>query len=172
MSFLDIPLLLAIGSFITTVVAESSINYSVVGIPSSNDNEFGVLIDDIVYRLSPSKEDSTILFQVEAPIAETKYHFVELNKDTNDIVHEEDFDRQPIETQINQVYGRSWTTQSVKTFKKIYEQEVYRNIHKTNLHPEDEIPSIHIVADQNEIDRIHDHYNQDITVQANLTLIG
>ncbi|KAI9260039.1 coth protein-domain-containing protein [Helicostylum pulchrum] len=165
-----ISLLFVIGSVISTAVA-TSITYSVVGLPSSEDNEFGVLVDGTVYKLAPSEEDATILFKAEAPVAETNYHFVELRKDTDEIVHREEFDREPIVRQINQVYGRSWTTQSVKKFERIYDAFGFR--HESDLHPEDEIPSIHIVADQGEIDRIHDHYNQKkMKVKADVTIIG
>lgn len=128
------------------------------------------MVDGTVYKLAPSEEDATILFKAEAPVAETNYRFVELRKNTDKIVHQEEFDREPIVSQINQVYGRSWTTQAVKKFERIYDAFGFR--HESDLHPEDEIPSIHIVADQGEIDNIHDHYNQKIKVKAEVTLIG
>jgi hypothetical protein len=68
---------------------------------------------------------------------------------------------------VNQVYGRSWTTNTVKTFEGVHDEVGTRR--KSDIHPEDEIPSLHIEADQDELDRIHEHYNQKIGVKADLT---
>lgn len=154
---------------IICAVSASSVTYSIVGLPSSGETEFGVLVDEAVYVLSPSQE-STILFQVDAPIAENKYHFVELKKGTRDIIHKETFEREPIQSQVNHVYGRNWAAKAVETFERVYDEVGYR--HKTSLHPADEIPSLHIQADQDEINRIHDHYSQKISINVDLTFIG
>lgn len=150
-------------------VSASSVTYSIVGIPRSSDNDFGVIVDGAVYSLSLSQE-SAILFQVEAPIAETNYHFVELTKGTQDIVEEEKFEREPIQAAVNHVYGRNWVNKAVETFERVYDEVGCR--HKTDLHPADEIPSLHIQADQSEIDRIHEHYNQKIRINSDVTFIG
>lgn len=110
------------------------------------------------------------MFQLDAPTAKKSYHFVELKKGTGEIVHEEGFERDVIQSQVNHVYGRNWVTKSIKTFERVYDEVGFR--HKTSLHPADEIPSLHIQADQDEIDRIHEHYNQKISVKADLTFIG
>ena len=148
----------------------SAVTYRVMGIPSSNELEYGVVIDDDkIYKLSPSEEDPTLLFEIEAPVANLHYHFVELGKESNKIVSKEEFERDPIDAKLNQVYGRSWTTKNTKTFERIYDEVGFRK--KTDLHPNDEIPTIHIRADPKEIDRIHDHYNQKITIKADATFI-
>ena len=86
------------------------------------------------------------------------------------MIDKEEFERDPIDTEMNQVYGRSWTTKRAETFERIYDEVGFRR--KTDLHPNDEIPIIHIQADQEEIDRIHEHYNQKMTIKANAAFIG
>lgn len=156
---------------VSVTVATSSVTYSVVGLPKNEGAKFGVEIDGSdIYRLEPSEEDSQILFRVDAPVAEESYRFVELNTDSDDVVDGEEFERDPIEFEINQVYGRSWTTQSVETFIDIHKRIGARK--PDNLHPADEIPAVHIVANQEEIDRIHEHYNQNIVIKVDMTFIG
>lgn len=123
-----------------------------------------------IYRLTPSEEDSQILFRVDAPVAEENYRFVELSADSDDIIEGEEFERDPIESEINQIYGRSWTTKSVEKFTDIHKRIGVRK--PSDLHPTDEIPALHIVANQDEVDRIHEEYNQNIKINADLTFIG
>lgn len=156
---------------ISVTVASSSITYSVVGLPKNEGAEFGVQIDGSdIYRLTPSEEDSQILFRVDAPVAEESYRFVELNTDSDEVIDGEEFERDPIESEINQIYGRSWTTQSVETFTDIHKRIGVRK--PSTLHSTDEIPALHIVADQEEVDRIHEHYNQNIKIEVDMTFIG
>ena len=156
---------------ITLVFAKGPwIKYSIVGLPSSKESEFGVLIDrGEIYRLIPSKEDPTLLFQVEAPAANSHFCYVEVNKRSGKVVNKEQFRRGLKDLGMLQVFGRSWTTQPAITFDRVYDEIGFRR--ETDLHPNDEIPIIHIIAPQKEIDRIHDHYNQKIKIKADINFI-
>ncbi|OBZ91575.1 hypothetical protein A0J61_00378 [Choanephora cucurbitarum] len=149
----------------------ADILYSVILNSPSTDT--GIVIDDTVYSLKPSKE-SNILFQGKAP-ANSPYSYCKLEKVTAKIIECENFKRKGINTSsLNEFYGRNWNVKALSTFESVdsIPKRFNRQPNNSDLHPVGEIPTIYVQADQSDIDNIHTHYLQDIQVKANITFIS
>ncbi|ORY97885.1 coth protein-domain-containing protein [Syncephalastrum racemosum] len=146
--------------------------YKVVGV--SQDSHIAVRVQDQIYVLKTSIEDS-LLHEGVAP-GNKPYHYCLVKQDDpQSIVDEENFDRPAIganATTENEIYGRSWTRREVDTFKPIQSlpQNRYNRVHSDR--PTDQIPVIHVVGPQDEIDKIHNDYLLDISTQVNMTFIS
>ncbi|EPB91686.1 hypothetical protein HMPREF1544_01397 [Mucor circinelloides 1006PhL] len=145
--------------------------YSVVSDDPTLDT--GVIINNNVYKLQPSA-DSNILFQGMAP-SNVKYSYAKLRKDTTTIVEQENFSRPAVSDKqtLNEFFNRNWNSKEMSTFKPI--SSISKNFNRRaddELHPVGEIPTIHVIAAQTDIDNIHNHYKQDIEVRVNVTYIS
>ncbi|KAI8393492.1 coth protein-domain-containing protein [Radiomyces spectabilis] len=153
------------------VAAQEQITYAVISVASNQD--LAVRINGTVYPLTPSAE-SYILHKGEAPAA-SSYQYVKLKKGTTEVVEGENFERQvdrPIRgTTPNEFFGRNWNHRHVETFPSLGWPTRY-NRGPSDLHPEGEIPTIHVTGPQSAIDNLHSRYMQDIDVQVNFTYIS
>lgn len=159
---------LAIIAHCSAVLADTL--YSVVSDDPTLDT--GVIINNNVYKLQPSA-DSNILFQGMAP-SNVKYSYAKLRKDTTTIVEQENFSRPAVSDKqtLNEFFNRNWNSKEMSTFKPI--SSISKNFNRRaddELHPVGEIPTIHVIAAQTDIDNIHNHYKQDIEVRVNVTYI-
>ncbi|ORY98113.1 coth protein-domain-containing protein [Syncephalastrum racemosum] len=100
------------------------------------------------------------------------YRYVLVKQGTVQVVDEEPFTRTNLkEVGLNQFYGRPWTRkEDVRTFEPIAPARYDRVA--SNLHPQDQIPTLHIIGDQNDIDTLHKNYLQDIDTHVNVTYIS
>ncbi|CEP19078.1 hypothetical protein [Parasitella parasitica] len=133
----------------------------------------GVIINQNIYRLQRSSE-SSILFQGVAP-SNTQYSYAKLQRDTTTIVEQEDFSRPAVSGSqtMNEFFNRNWNRKDVSTFEPI--GSISKNFDRRvddELHPVGEIPTIHVIAAQTEIDKIHNRYKQEIEVLVNVTYIS
>ncbi|ORY98112.1 coth protein-domain-containing protein [Syncephalastrum racemosum] len=112
-----------------------------------------------------------MLHQGAGPDGET-YRYVLVKEGTDEIVDQESFDRPGGEnTPMNEFYGRSWTRKyGVRTFEPIVPAKYDRV--PSNLHPQDQIPTLHIIGNQDDIDTLHKNYLQDIDTHVNVTYIS
>ncbi|KAI8099678.1 coth protein-domain-containing protein [Halteromyces radiatus] len=124
----------------------------------------------------------SILHQVSAPKATIGYKYVHIDRTTKQVQEAEPFDRTPDDNDkdddgddndgLNEFYGRSWTHRTVKTFNPVDAfPQAYNRRPAPILHPDNEIPTFHIQAPQDDIDRLHGYYLQDIDIKANITYI-
>jgi hypothetical protein len=161
--------LLLLFSTITVVVAD--IVYSVIINSPSTDT--GVIINNNVYVLQPSSQ-SSILYQGRAP-SNAPYKYAKLEKGTTKIIERENFDRPAIaadQNTVNEFYNRNWNTKELIAFETI--TSITKNFNRpdnSRLHPIGEIPTIHVIAQQTSLDNMHDHYQEEITITANVTYI-
>jgi hypothetical protein len=73
---------------------------------------------------------------------------------------------------MNEFYGRAWTLKNVKTFDPIDAfPQAYDRSPAPDLHPQNEIPTMHVQAPQSDIDKLHGYYLQDLDYKANITYI-
>ncbi|KAG0168316.1 hypothetical protein DFQ28_004996 [Apophysomyces sp. BC1034] len=112
-----------------------------------------------------------LLHQGAAPSA-LPYRYVQYNPENNEIIHSETEDRPPLTepTTLNEFYGRSWTRKQVKMFEHLPYQDHF-NRTDSNLHPSDEIPTIHVISEEDNIYNLHGYYLQDIDIRVNMTYI-
>lgn len=126
-----------------------------------------------IYVLKTSAEDA-LLHEGTAP-GNSPYRYCLVKQgDTSKIVDEESFERPAIGADAvtdNEVYGRSWTRKQVDTFKPIQSLPQNRYDRVKTDRPTDEIPIIHVVGPQTEIDKIHKDYLLDISTKVNMTFI-
>ncbi|CAO3665010.1 unnamed protein product [Rhizopus stolonifer] len=130
-----------------------------------------VEIDNVVYTLG-LQSPSTILYGGRAPIALHSYRYVKINK-ANFRTTPEGFYRSPeLEDTVNEFFNRTWNKKHIASFPQVYEPlPVIKRI-PTQLHRNGEIPTIHLITKQEDVDNMHDGYNKDINVNANMSYVS
>ncbi|KAI8890806.1 coth-domain-containing protein [Backusella circina FSU 941] len=112
----------------------------------------------------------SVLHQVEAA-GNVPYQYAKINRQTQKVLEKESFVRPLRENIVNEFYGRPWTIKPVKSLPSLSLPDPYDRA-KTDLHPNGEIPTIHITAPQKDIDNMHTHYLKDIDIHGNFTYIS
>ncbi|KAI9301696.1 coth protein-domain-containing protein [Cunninghamella echinulata] len=121
----------------------------------------------------------SILHEAKGPQAKKSYRYVHIDRTTKKIIDSEKFNRTSFSSTgrnddkpLNEFYGRSWTYRETKKFKQLKQFPMdYQLIKAKNLHPDNEIPTMHITAPDGDIERLHGYYLQDIDIKANITYI-
>ncbi|KAI9320854.1 coth protein-domain-containing protein [Dichotomocladium elegans] len=136
--------------------------------------KLGVVIDDQVpIPLTPST-DNSILHTGLGPAASQGYYYVTLGDDYA-IVDQEPFVRPPVvdpsNKTPNEFYGRSWNSKPTLRLPIVYEPMPYIHRTDTKLHPDDEIPTFHFIADQKKVDEMHRQASEDISITGNMNYI-
>ncbi|KAI8085487.1 coth protein-domain-containing protein [Thamnidium elegans] len=162
----SIPLFLLLWSAVS-----ADILYSVVN--NAPDSDTAVVVNGNIYPLERTAT-SSILFQGKAP-SDTPYHYATLAKGTRTIQTSEEFTRSGSKNDtLNEFFGRNWNKKPMVSFQPIASITKNFNRQPDNelLHPTGEIATIHVVANQAEIDNMHKNFLEDITVMANVTHIS
>ncbi|EIE82877.1 hypothetical protein G6F46_010922 [Rhizopus delemar] len=147
-----------------------TITYSVVAL-LNNSQLMGVEVDSAIHILQLD-QPSTILYRGKAPVARQSYRYVKINAE-NYCVTAEGFYRPPetIDT-VNEYFNRTWNKKKITPFPQVYEPlSIIKRI-PTKLHKEGEISTIHLVADQQELDKMHQNYGEDIDVKATMSYVS
>lgn len=156
--------------FSTAVASSSNVTYSVVSLVPSN-TSLGVVIDNQVYPLTTISDDSSLIHSGEAP-ASTSYQYALLLKGDNSIIETENFSRKGSkENTLNEYYGRSWNSRNIDKIPTILPPLPIINRIKSDLHITGEIPTIHFIGNQTEIDNMHANQRTDIDVHLKMTYI-
>ncbi|KAI8874680.1 hypothetical protein K501DRAFT_204232, partial [Backusella circina FSU 941] len=139
-------------------------------ISGSAGNDMGIVVDDYIYAMRPIFPGSA-LYRGEAPSGKP-YRYVKLKSKTSEIIENEPFERQPPDSAaaLNEFYGRNWTIKEVLEFPTLPFPHGFNRL-QSALHLHDEIPTIHVMADPEEVKRIHQYYLQNIAIEANVTYI-
>ncbi|KAI9473886.1 MAG: coth protein-domain-containing protein [Benjaminiella poitrasii] len=148
------------------------VNYNVIKL--LNETHFmGVVVDNITYPLIPQSNVS-ILHSGEAPVAKLGYSYVKIEKETNN-TEIEPFLRSPSTgNTINEFYKRSWNKRELAKLPTIYEPLSAIHRIQSQLHIDGEIPTIHLVGNQTEIDHLHasSTTTEDVKVMTNMTYVS
>lgn len=120
--------------------------------------------------------DSTLFYYGEAPLSTSgKYQYVILDKNNyTHLLHTENFTRTATnitKNTLNEYYGRFWNSFNLTKLPTILPPLPIVNRVKSALHIDGEIPTIHFVGNQTEIDTMHHNQTGCTEVYANLTYI-
>lgn len=144
------------------------ITYKVITETSDN-TTVSVIVDNSTFPLASSHG---ILFQGEAPNAKVGYRYAVT---VNQNVIEEPFARPPLNDQetstLNEFFNRSTNTYQVASLPRA--MEPISAIHKieSDLHQDNQIPTIHIHGNKSAVDYLHGQQLEDIEVELSFTYI-
>ncbi|RCH83871.1 hypothetical protein CU098_005398 [Rhizopus stolonifer] len=149
----------------------SDIEYNVIALLNQTlYKSVSVVVDNVSYPLN-SNTTFPILFSGKAPLAQSGYHYVKTY--TNDDVLAESFMRQPVNTTTpHEFFNRTWNSHNNAQFPQIYSPLESISRIKSNLHRDNEIPTLHIVGNSSQIDLLNRNISSDITVESNLTYLS
>ncbi|KAI8099888.1 coth protein-domain-containing protein [Halteromyces radiatus] len=163
-----IPAFVAVNSFFLFAYGES-ITYKVISTPGSN-HTMGVVVNGKPYPLQPSK-DIPILHSGSAPSG--AYSYAKLDKG-NSIVEKEPFERQLDQNAtmtLNEFYNRTWNTQHITPLPTLLENLPTMHRIDTELHDNNEIPTIYISGNQDQINLMHSNTSLDTKVTVDMHFI-
>ncbi|KAG0175356.1 hypothetical protein DFQ28_000970 [Apophysomyces sp. BC1034] len=146
-----------------------NITYSVI-ITVESQQSVGVLVDNTLFPLSPSS-DCPILFTGDAPESNEGYKYAKLNN--GQVEEEEQFVRAPIhENTPNEFYNRTWNSTNVAKLPSVLPPLPIIDRIESNLHVDNQIPTIHFSANQDELDWMHTDVVNTVKVHADMTYIS
>lgn len=132
----------------------------------------GVIVDNVTYPLT-SKENLSVLYSGNAPVAQSGYRYVKIEKANNN-TEVEPFFRNPVQNDtLNEYFKRTWNSYTLPQLPTVFPP--LNAIHRINssLHIDGQIPTIHLVANQTEIDKMHaSNSTEDISVMSNMSYIA
>lgn len=148
------------------------IDYNVIKLLNDTDT-MGVVVDNVTYPLQYNKTVSRVLYTGKAPAAKNGYQYVKITKANNN-TEAESFLRPPTDSDtVNEFFNRTWNTRELAQFPVVYEPLPAINRIKTDLHIDGQIPTMHLMANQTEVDLMH-HSNstEDYKIMSNMTYIS
>ncbi|KAI7877898.1 coth protein-domain-containing protein, partial [Mucor mucedo] len=166
--------LIAITSSILLLFAGTShaqmMDYKVIATLNQNlYTSMSVVVDDVAY---PLKSNSTypIIFSGEAPIPKSGYRYAKTANSTGEQLLEP-FLRSPqaIESTPHEFFNRTWNKHSNARIPQVYSATSPRDRVVSSLHKDDEIPTIHFIANQTALDLMH-HSSEADPVTVNTTV--
>lgn len=163
-------------SGLITVVAAGpgkNITFNVISLVPNNQT-LGVIIDEKVYPLTEISEASALLHYGEAPAPTSGYKYAILQKDNNQVITSENFTREniPDKSTLNEYYGRSWNSYSNLTkLPSILSPLPIINRIQSDLHIDNEIPTIHFYGNQAQIDNMHNNQLEEIDVAISMAYV-
>jgi hypothetical protein len=157
---------------LATTVSAGDITYKVISHIPGNQT-LGVIVDDKVYSLENVDKASSLLHYGKAPAAESGYKYAILQKDSNQVISSENFTRASSnDDTLNEYYGRSWNTfANLTALPTILPPISAINHIKSDLHIDNQIPTIHFIGNQTAIDNMHNNQMQDIDVHLDMAYI-
>lgn len=152
---------------------QNNITYSVIASPESADASVVVVVDNTTWPLNAASS-SSILYQGEAPVAQSGYHYaiVDGNKQVNAT---EGFSRAPIvdgKQTVNEFFNRSLNSYQFSSLPQVLPLLPVINRVKSDLHIQGQIPTMHIWGNETAVNYLHQNQLEDVDVELNLTYIG
>lgn len=156
---------------LTNAQSDNTIDYNVIKLLNETDT-MGVIVDNVTYPLDHSK-DTTVLYTGKAPVAKNGYQYVKITKENNN-TEVENFLRKPTESDtVNEFYNRTWNTKEITKLPTILQPLPVINRIQTDLHKDGEIPTMYLVANQTEIDLLHNsNFTEDYKIKSDMTYIN
>ncbi|KAI9264730.1 coth protein-domain-containing protein [Sporodiniella umbellata] len=146
-----------------------------------------VVVDNIAYKLNPDSTHS-ILHTGRAPVALKGYYYKKLStqryaeikyKDyikievAENVGVRESFERLPVKKNtLNEFFNRSWNIHNNYQLPKVYEPLKIIHELSSNIHKDDEIPTIHIEGNPNELDSIHRNAVNETEAKTSVSFIA
>ncbi|EIE79697.1 hypothetical protein RO3G_04402 [Rhizopus delemar RA 99-880] len=128
-----------------------------------------VVVDGTTF---PLQQTLGILYQGEAPIAKTSYHYaiVDANHGIN---ASESFARNPIQADsLNEFFNRSMNAYNVSSLPQVLPPLPSIKRIASDLHKDGQIPTIHIWGNETAITYLNTNQQEDIDVELNFTYFG
>ncbi|ORE02219.1 coth-domain-containing protein [Rhizopus microsporus var. microsporus] len=147
------------------------VDYNVISLLNQTTfKSMAVVIDNISYPLEVNKT-FPILYSGKGPSAQTGYHYAKVYN--NDSLLLEPFVRQPVnQSTPHEFFNRSWNTHESKQLPQVYPPlDAIHRIH-SDLHRDNEIPTIHITGNQTLIDQMNRNTSADISVPSNISYLS
>lgn len=166
-------LLLVLLLFTLAVHAQNAtVEYNVIALLNQTTfKSMAVVVDNVSYALE-SNATFPIIYSTTAPVAQTGYQYVKLYS-SNDSSLAESFTRLP--TTVNtphEFFNRSWNTHDNYQLPQVYPMLSTVNKIQSDLHKDNQIPTIHLIGNQTELDEMNTNSTADITVKVNMTYIS
>lgn len=129
--------------------------------------------DQQMYPLIQSPQ-SPILYIGFAPAAQHYYQYGMINDNNNTMAAMEAFQRHPVSTNEteNEFFNRTWNRWDVHQLPQVLPPLPAINRIHSSLHEDGRIPTIHVIANQSQVDEMHRNSTADITVLTNMTYIS
>ncbi|KAG1110815.1 hypothetical protein G6F42_015217 [Rhizopus arrhizus] len=130
-----------------------------------------VIVDSISYPLEANKT-FPVLFSGKAPSAKSGYHYAKVYVSDNSTLAEP-FERQPVnQSTPHEFFNRTWNTHDNAQLPQVYSP--LSSIHriKSNLHRDNEIPTIHIIGNQTELDQMKSNTTADVSVKTTISYLS
>lgn len=147
---------------------QQNITYKVITAPTSNMG-VAVVVDGTTF---PLQQTLGILYQGEAPIAKTSYHYaiVDANHGIN---ASESFARNPIQADsLNEFFNRSINVYNVSNLPQVLPPLPSIKRIASDLHKDGQIPTIHIWGNETAIAYLNANQQEDVDVELNFTYFG
>jgi hypothetical protein len=152
-----------------TAASATNVTYNVISLVNGT-HTMGVVVDDQVYSLTASNK-SSLLHTGQAPIAQDGYSYTLL--DNGMIINPENFTREPAEKNtVNEHYNRTWNKWNLDKLPIVLPSLHIVDRKDTDLHIDGQIPTIHLVGNETELENIHKNpNNESLSVPVNMTYI-
>ncbi|KAG1379047.1 hypothetical protein G6F61_005291 [Rhizopus arrhizus] len=150
----------------------SMISYNVIALLNQTTfKSMAVIVDSISYPLEANKT-FPVLFSGKAPSAKSGYHYAKVYVSDNSTLAEP-FERQPVnQSTPHEFFNRTWNTHDNAQLPQVYSP--LSSIHhiKSDLHRDNEIPTIHIIGNQTELDQMKGNNTADVSVKTTVSYLS
>jgi hypothetical protein len=153
--------------FAASVVSAANISYNVISLATGTQS-MAVVVDNQSYPLTIGDDQANMLYSGDAPKASDGYSYAIMDNDA--IVSQENFTRSPVdEDTVNEFFNRSWNTWKLDTLPVILPNLPIMDRIDSDLHIDGQIPTLHMVGNQTQLDTMHANSTGDIDVGVNMT---
>ncbi|KAG1149569.1 hypothetical protein G6F37_008646 [Rhizopus arrhizus] len=150
----------------------SMISYNVITLLNQTTfRSMAVIVDNVSYPLEANKT-FPILFSGKAPYAQSGYHYAKMYVSDNSTLAEP-FERQPVnQSTPHEFFNRTWNTHDNAQLPQVYPP--LNSIHriKSDLHRDNEVPTIHIIGNQTELDQMKGNTTADVSVKTTVSYLS
>ncbi|CEP09735.1 hypothetical protein [Parasitella parasitica] len=150
---------------------QQNITYNVIAAPESTSMLVAVVVDNTTYPLAATPDDGGLLYQGQAPVAQSGYHYAIIDE-SQQIQVSEPFSRAPVQHQktYNEFFNRTSNVYNVGSLPQIMEPISAINRIQSDLHIYDQIPTMHIWGNATSIQALNENQlKEDLDVELNMT---
>ncbi|KAI8149860.1 coth protein-domain-containing protein [Fennellomyces sp. T-0311] len=154
-------------------------SYCVISLVTDKKASMSVFVDDQRHELKRGASGSPLLHCGKAPLPKESYYYAVARK--SKVIEREAFVRQPNQEPtvlekhkhaVHDFYNRTQNTWPVTQLPQLYKQLSVIHRIPTEYHVEGEISTIHLIADQTDIDNMHENNMEKIKVKTKMFYIS